>query len=64
MQFFTALTVLAAAFATVGAAAVETNAQRMARGLPPKSPVRRGSPTLSTSSFAFAVVGSVLTRLI
>ncbi|KZP29782.1 hypothetical protein FIBSPDRAFT_946656 [Athelia psychrophila] len=46
MQFFTAITVLAAAIATVGAAAVETNAQRMARGLPPKSPVRRGSPTL------------------
>ncbi|KZP19030.1 hypothetical protein FIBSPDRAFT_1045784 [Athelia psychrophila] len=47
MQFFTSFAVLAIALATVnvGAVEVETNAARMARGLPPKAPYKRGSPT-------------------
>ena len=48
MKFFTTFAVLVAAVATVGAVEVEeTNAARMARGLPPKAPHKRGSPTFS-----------------
>jgi len=44
MKFATVTAVLAAAVASVSAAAHETNAHRMARGLPPLPPMRRGTP--------------------
>jgi len=40
MQFTLVLTIFAG-FAAVGASLAETNAQRMARGLPPLPPVKR-----------------------
>lgn len=45
MKFTTALAILATAAATVSAQEVLTNGERMARGLPPRAPVRRWSPT-------------------
>lgn len=56
MKFIAALTVLAAAIATVGATVAadnESNASRMARGLPPRSPYKRGSPTRGQSLFTY-----------
>lgn len=55
MKFFAAFTVLAAAVATVGAAAIESNAQRMARGLPPRAPARRATPVFSKILFFIIV---------
>lgn len=49
MKFTTALAVLAAT-ATVGATFVDTNANRMARGLPLKAPARRSTPVSRASS--------------
>lgn len=46
MKFTTALAILATAAATVSAQEVLTNGERMARGLPPRAPVRRWSPTV------------------
>lgn len=44
MKFTTIFAVVAAAAVTVGAVPSETNAERLARGLPPNPPVRRSSP--------------------
>lgn len=42
MKFATLITAFAAV-ATVSAAVVDTNANRMARGLPPKAPAKRAT---------------------
>ncbi|KAJ6480922.1 hypothetical protein C8R45DRAFT_1004083 [Mycena sanguinolenta] len=42
-----ALFTILLAVATVGAARIDTNAYRMARGLPPNAPVKRGTPVLA-----------------
>ena len=44
MKFTTVFAVLAGAAAVSARPGVETNAQRLARGLPPLPPVRRGTP--------------------
>lgn len=41
---FTIIFTALAAVATVSAATVDTNAARMTRGLPPKSPAKRATP--------------------
>lgn len=41
MKFTTVFSLLALTAATVGAVEFETNASRLARGLPPRPPVRR-----------------------
>jgi hypothetical protein len=55
MKFF--VIAIFAAFAAVGAAPIpfETNAQRMARGLPPSFPpnLKRGTPVDGTQSLGF-----------
>jgi len=43
MKFSTVFAVVAAAAASVGAVAAETNADRLSRGLPPLPPVRRAT---------------------
>jgi hypothetical protein len=53
MQFTLVLAIFAA-FAAVGAAPTETNAQRMARGLPPLPPVKR-SPVEGKQSLILSV---------
>ncbi|KDQ56644.1 hypothetical protein JAAARDRAFT_36124 [Jaapia argillacea MUCL 33604] len=45
MKFALAFTALATAVLSVEAAALDTNAQRLARGLPPKTPSRRFTPS-------------------
>ncbi|KJA23934.1 hypothetical protein HYPSUDRAFT_66025 [Hypholoma sublateritium FD-334 SS-4] len=45
MKFTATLAILATAAATVSAQEVLTNGERMARGLPPRAPVRRWSST-------------------
>lgn len=64
MKFSIAFAVLAAVVATVGAAPVETNAQRMARGLPPKAPARRATPAFGTCNSVLTCSSSRLIRLI
>ncbi|KAJ7805308.1 hypothetical protein B0H14DRAFT_2881035 [Mycena olivaceomarginata] len=44
---FTTVFVALAAVATVSAARVDTNAYRMARGLPPNPPAQRSTPALA-----------------
>jgi len=44
MKFSTALVALTGAAAVSALPGVETNGQRLARGLPPLPPVRRGTP--------------------
>jgi len=46
MKFAVALAVLATAATVVGASVPDTNAYRLARGLPPKAPVKRATPAL------------------
>ena len=58
MQFTLVLAIFAA-FAAVGAAPTETNAQRMARGLPPLAPVKR-TPVAGTQSLILSA-GTLLT---
>ncbi|KAF7368262.1 60S ribosomal protein L27-A [Mycena venus] len=48
MKFSTVFIVLTAV-ATVSAARVDTNAYRMARGLPPKAPTQRSTPALAAA---------------
>ncbi len=45
MKFATTFAILATAAATVSAQEVLTNGERLARGLPPRAPVRRWSST-------------------
>ena len=47
---FTIIFTALATVATVSAANIDTNAYRMARGLPPKAPVKRASPVLGMYS--------------
>jgi hypothetical protein len=44
MKFTTVIAILAGAAAVSARPGTETNAQRMARGLPPLPPARRGTP--------------------
>ena len=46
MKFTAVLAVLAGAAAVSASPGVETNAQRLARGLPPLPPARRGTPVV------------------
>lgn len=55
MKFAAVFAVLATA-ATVSASVLETNAQRFARGLPPKAPVKRATPASRMSEFAFYLI--------
>jgi hypothetical protein len=59
MQFTLVLAICAACVA-VGASPVETNGQRMARGLPPLYPVnlKRGSPVARGMWFPFVTEGA------
>ena len=45
MKFATTFAILATAAATVSAQELLTNGERLARGLPPRAPVRRWSST-------------------
>ena len=50
MKFTAVVAILAAAASVSAKAMFETNASRLARGLPPKAPLRRSTPVSRTFS--------------